>query len=164
MEGTIKEWEKTNHLNLCNLTHEHIRVVLRPNKIIGLCFVSDPELLMAHENESVELGLTEPGTEGSYEEITWYKIATSLSTTLIVIVYPAGGKPLYYNEYCSSSWTCLSSDKGKLDLNTGSLTINKVRLSDEGYYYYDFYADTEPDTGHKYEIQLLWESVSKSTS
>ena len=127
------------------------------HKIIGLCIISDPELLRAHENESAELVFIEPGTEGSYEEIIWSKGATGSSDTRIVFVHQSvrQGKPLYYNEYCSSSSPCESTEKGELDLNTGSLTINKVQLSDEDYYYYYFFANNAPvNTGHKYEIQV----------
>ena len=126
------------------------------HKIIGLCIISDPELLRPHENESVELVFTEPATEGLYEDITWSKGATGSSDTRIVFVLASvrQGKPRYYNEYCSSSSPCESSEKVELDLDTGSLTINKVQLSDEDYYYYFFYSNTKSDTGHKYEIQI----------
>ena len=105
----------------------------------------------------MELEFTEPWTQGSYEDITWSKGATGSSDTRIVFVRPSvrQGKPLYYNAYCSGSSPCNSSEKGELDLNTGSLTIKKVQLSDEGYYYYFFYIDRgAADTGHKYGIQL----------
>ena len=105
----------------------------------------------------MELVFTEPESWGSYEEIAWYKGATGSSDTRIVFVDPSAtqGKPRYYNEYCSGSSPCESSEKFELDLNTGSLTINKVQLSDEDYYYYEFYIDGgRADTGHKYEIQL----------
>ena len=124
--------------------------------MIGLCFISDPVLLRVEENSSVWLVFTEPGSGGAYEEITWYKGATS-SNTRIVFVHPSAkeGKPRYYNEYCSGSSPCESSEKGELNVDTGSLTINKVQISDENYYYYDFYIDGgTPDTGHKYEIHL----------
>ena len=122
--------------------------------MIGL---TDPVILRVHENELVELEFTEPGTGGTYEKITWFKGATGSSTRRIVFVHPdiTGGEPKYYNKYCSGSSHCESSEKVELDLDTGNLTINKVQLSDEDYYYYEFYIDGgASDTGHKYEIQL----------
>ena len=122
------------------------------------CFIADPILLGVHENERLQVQFAQPGTGGSYEEITWYKGATGSSQYRIVFFYPlaTGGKPLYYNEYCSGSSPCETSEKGELNLNTGSLTINKVQLSDEDFYYYYFYIDGgSADTGHKYEAQLI---------
>ena len=100
---------------------------------------------------------TEPGSGGSYEEIEWSKGATGSSFTRIVFVRPAvtAGEPLYYNEYCSGSSPCNLSEKVELNVDTGSITINKVQISDEDFYYYHFYIDGgTADTGHKYEIRL----------
>ena len=122
------------------------------------CFNVDPVKQQAHENERLQLEFTEPGTGGSYEEITWYKGATGSADWRIVFVHSSatGRKPLYYNKYCSGGSPCETSKKGELDLNTGSLTINKVQLSDEDFYYYDFFIDSgSPDTGQKYEVQLI---------
>ena len=105
----------------------------------------------------MELEFPEPGSGGAYEEITWYKEQTISSAYRLVFVHPAAtaGEPLYYNEYCSGSSPCDSSEKVELNVDTGSLTINKVQISDENYYYYDFYiGGGMPDTGHKYEIHL----------
>ena len=105
----------------------------------------------------MELVFTEPGSEGSYEEIKWYKGQTGSSAYRLVFVhsYVNGGEPKYYNEYCSGSSPCYSSEKVELNVDTGNITINKVQLSDEGYYYYKFYINGGvSDTGHKYEIRL----------
>ena len=90
------------------------------------------------------------------EEIRWNKDTTS-STGRIVFLHPTAteGKPLYYNGYCIASSPCVTSSKGKLNVNTGEFTINKVQISDEGFYYYRFYINNgSPDTGHKYEIHM----------
>ena len=104
------------------------------------------------------LNLSEPGSGGFYEEITWYKDQTGRSQYRIVLVHPGAteGEPLYYNEYCSGTSSCETSSKGELNVDTGELTIYSVNISDEGFYYYDSYMgiDGIPDTGHKYELDL----------
>ena len=104
----------------------------------------------------MELVFTEPGSGGPYEEIRWYKGATGSSATRIVFVHQSFtlGKPRYNNKYCSGSSPCESSEKFELDLNTGSLTINKVQLSDEDYYYYDVFTNDLRRFGYIYEIQV----------
>ena len=40
-------------------------------------------------------------------------------------------------------------------VTTGELTIYSVNISDEGFYYYQFYIDGGPaDTGYKYETEI----------
>ena len=107
----------------------------------------------------MELEFPEPGSGGPYEEITWYKNQTGASAYRIVFVHSSatGGESeySYYREYCSGSSPCYSSEKVELNVDTGNITINKVQLSDEGYYYYKFYINGGvSDTGHKYEIRL----------
>ena len=105
----------------------------------------------------VLLQFPEPGSGGPYEEITWYKDQTGTSQYRIVWLHSTAteGKPLYYNEFCSGSSTCDTSTKGELNVDTGELTIYNVNVSDEGFYYYNFYIYSSPaDTGHKYEIHL----------
>ena len=63
---------------------------------------------------------------------------------------------MYYSDYCSGSSPCNTSTKGELNVATGELTIYQVDLSDDDYYYHDFYIDGgSPVTGHKYEINLI---------
>ena len=62
---------------------------------------------------------------------------------------------------------CYTSSKGELNVNTGELTINSVTISDEGFYYYEFYMgyDGTADTGHKYEIHTeVYGKVTKFQS
>ena len=67
-----------------------------------------------------------------------------------------GGEPRYYNDYCSGSSPCDTSTKGELNISTGEFTIYNVEFTDDDYYYYDFYIDGgSPDTGHKYEINVI---------
>ena len=108
------------------------------------------------ENTVVTLNLSEPGSGGPYEEITWYKDETGSSENRIVFVHSAtSGEPWYYNEFCSGSSQCEASSKGELNVDTGQLTIYSVNISDEGFYYYYFYIDGGTvDTGHKYEIYV----------
>ena len=114
----------------------------------------DPVILKVEEKTEVVLNFTEPGSVGSYTEITWYKNRTGNSQYRIVFLKPSinGGVPLYYNEFCSGSIPCNTSSKVVLNTTTGELTIYSVNISSEGFYYYYFYIDGTPDTGHKYEI------------
>ena len=117
----------------------------------------DPVFLKAEENTEVILNFTEPGSGGSYEEITWYNDQTGASVYKIVFLKPSinGGMPLYYNEFCSGSSPCSTSSKVELKVDTGELTIYSVNISDEGFYYYYFYGEHgTPDTGYKYEIDM----------
>ena len=107
------------------------------------------------ENTEVVLNFTEPGSGGSYEDITWYKDQTWSSAYRIVYLLDLGEQPKYYNEYCSGSSPCDTSSKGELNVDTGELTIYSVAISDEGFYYYYFYInDGSANTGHKYEIHM----------
>ena len=115
----------------------------------------DPVILKVEEKTEVVLNFTEPGSVGSYTEITWYKNRTRSSQYRIVLLNPNinGEVPLYHNEYCSGTVTCNTSIKVELNVDTGELTIYSVNISDEGFYYYDFYIyGGSADTGHKYEI------------
>ena len=117
----------------------------------------DPVILEVKENTEVVLNFTEPGSGGSYEEITWYKDKTGSVNYRIVFLHPTtGGEPWYYNEFCSGSSPCETSSKVELNVDTGELTIYSVNVSDEGFYYYAFYIghNGTPDTGHKYEIDM----------
>ena len=108
------------------------------------------------ETVEVILNFPEPGSGGPYEEIAWYKDVTS-SAGRVVFLHPSatGGEPLYYNEFCSGSSPCETSSKGELNVDIGELTIYSVNISDEGFYYYDFYINGgSADTGHKYEIDM----------
>ena len=103
------------------------------------------------------LAFPEPGSGGAYEEIIWYKDQTGDIRYRIVFVHSTvtKGKPLYYSNYCSGSSPCDTSSKGELNVDTGAFIIHSVDISDEGFYYYDFYIDGgTPDTGHKYEIHM----------
>ena len=109
------------------------------------------------EKTEVALNLSEPGSGGSYDEITWFKDQTASIQYRIVFVHPSatGGEPLYYNDYCSGTSPCDTSNKGKLNVNTGEFTIYSMAISDEGFYYYQFYIDGGPaDTGYKYETEI----------
>ena len=65
------------------------------------------------------------------------------------------GTIYYYNEYCSGSSPCETSDKGELNTTTGGFTIFNAQFTDTDYYYYTFYISAEePNTGTKYEINL----------
>ena len=103
------------------------------------------------------MSFPEPGIGGSYEEITWYKEQTGSKEYRIVLLHPSatGGKPLYYNEYCSDVSPCDSSSEGELEPTTGTFTIYNTQISDEGFYYYKFYINGgSASTGQKYEIEL----------
>ena len=123
-----------------------------------IIFILDPVALIAQEGSEVRLQFTEPGSGGTYDEITWYKGATGSSNYRIVFLHSSatGGEPKYYNDYCSGSSPCDTSTKGELNITTGEFTIYNVEFTDDDYYYYDFYIDGgSPDTGHKYEINLI---------
>ena len=98
---------------------------------------------MAQQEKPVTLNFTEPGSGGPYQEITWYKGATGDINHRIVFVrlIATGGQPWYYNDYCSESSPCGTSEKGHLNISTGEFTIYSVKLIDDDYYYYDFYID-----------------------
>ena len=126
-------------------------------KVIGIFLCKDPVVLKVEEKTEVALNLSEPGSGGSYEEIIWSKDQTASSQYRIVMLYPAAtaGEPKYYNEFCSGSSTCETSNKGKLNADTAELTIYSVNISDEGFYYYYFYiSGGTPDTGHIYETEI----------
>ena len=108
------------------------------------------------EKTEVLLNFIEPGSGGPYEEITWSKDQTGSDQYRIVFLHSAtGGEPWYYHDFCSRSSPCYTSSKGKLNLDTGELTVYSVTISDEGFYYYDFYIDGgSAGTGHKYEIYM----------
>ena len=117
----------------------------------------DPVMLRVEETRVVVFEFTEPGSGGPYADITWYKDQTGSSDYRIVFLRPSvnGGVPLYYDEFCSGSSPCNTSSKGKLNVDTGELTIYSVNITDEGFYYYDFYIeDGRVDTGVKYEIDV----------
>ena len=126
-------------------------------KVIIIFLSKDPVLLNVEENAEVVLNFSKPGSGGPYEDITWYKYQTGNSQYRIVFVHPSAttGESWYYNEFCSGSSPCETSRKGELNVVTGKLTIYNVNISDEGFYYYDFYIEGgAPNTGHKYEIEL----------
>ena len=116
----------------------------------------DPVVLKVEEPTEVILNFIEPTSEGSYEEISWYKDQSGSSNYRIVFFHDevTEGKPKYYNEYCATSSPCDTSSKGELNADTGELTIYSVNISDDGFYYYKFYISGTPDTGHKYEIDM----------
>ena len=129
-------------------------------------YFKDPVTLKVEEKTEVVLNFTEPGSGGSYEEITWSKDQTGSSQYRIVFLKPYlnGGMPLYYDEYCPGTDTdmCYTSTKGELKVDTGELTIYSVNISDEGFYYYYFYIGSGTvDTGRKYEIELKIYGKSK---
>ena len=101
------------------------------------------------------LKFTEPGDLDSYNTMTWYKPNRG---SKIVTLDPkvAGGRPQYYGDFCTGIEPCYVTDKGQLDTTTGELTLYRVNVTDEGFYYYEFTSfDTRfEDTGIKYEIHL----------
>ena len=99
----------------------------------------------------MKLEFPEPGTPGSYEEITWYKGSTSGGDRIVFFI---SGALNYYGEYCSGSSPCSTSSKGELNTDTGEFTIYRALPTDADYYYYKFYSSGTPDTGRKYEIIL----------
>ena len=114
--------------------------------------LTDPILRQVRENQHVQLEFSDPHTGRPYDEIWWSKGSRRSRDTRIALLHPdiTGGDILYYNKYCSGNDPCETSEKVKLDANTGSLTINQVQLSDEGYYYYRFFIDVEGRSyGHK---------------
>ena len=121
-------------------------------------FILDPVVVTAQEGSEFGLQFTESDSGGPYEEIVWYKGATGNSNYRIVFVHPSttGGEPKYYNDYCSGSSPCNESTKGELNITTGEFTIYNVELTSDDYYYYTFYIEGgSPDTGQKYEINLI---------
>ena len=109
------------------------------------------------EKTEVVLSFQEAGSGGPYEEIDWSKGKTDNSANRIARLHPSTGvELLYWNEYCSGGTSpCDTSSKGELNIVTGDMTIYSVTISDEGFYYHDFYIDGgTPDTGHQYEIDL----------
>ena len=127
-------------------------------KVIGIFLCKDPVIFEVEEKTEVALKLSEPGSGGSYEEITWSKDRTGSSQYRIVYLIPEinGGTPMYYNDFCSGSSPCDTSDKVELNITIGELTIYHVNISDEGFYYYYFFMGNggTPDTGYKYEIDM----------
>ena len=122
-----------------------------------LIYPSDPWKLAVEENMDAKLSFSEPGSGGSYDEITWYKERTSGSKYRIVFLHPSAteGQPRYFNDYCSASSPCDTSSKGTLNSITGTFTIYDTQISDEGFYYYNFFIDDgSASTGRKYEIEL----------
>ena len=99
---------------------------------------------------------TEPDFGGPYEKIVWYKGTTNGSGRIVFVNNSVPeGQPLYYNDYCSGRSPCETSSKGELNPATGEFVIHSVDLTDDDYYYYDFYVDGgSSDTGLKYEINL----------
>ena len=129
---------------------------MRDNSVyLYICIFLDPVILKVEEMTEAVLNFTEPGSGGSYEEITWYKDQTGGSQYRIVFVHSSatGGEPNYYDEYCSGTSPCDTSSKVELNVDTGELTIYSVNISDQGFYYYYFY-DGTVDTGNKYEIHM----------
>ena len=113
--------------------------------------VSDHRVVMVRKGKQVSLEFIEPGSGGSYDQITWYKGTNRSSKDKIVSL--AGGKLRYYNDYCSGISPCNTSRKGQLNTTTGELTIYQVESSDVTYYFYNFMGSSH-DTGGKYEINL----------
>ena len=117
--------------------------------------ILDPVILKVEEKTEVVLNFTEPGFGGLYDEIRWSKDQTGGSQYRIVFLHPAiaGGQPQYYNDYCAASSPCETSTKVELNVDTGEISIYSVAISDEGFYYYEFFIEGgTPDTGSKYEI------------
>ena len=112
--------------------------------------------LIAQEGSEVSLQFTEPGSGGPYEEIVWHKGAINSSGRIVFVNNSVPeGQLLYYNDYCSGSSTCKTSEKGHLNKTTGEFTIYSVELTDDDYNYYDFYISRgSANTGLKYEINL----------
>ena len=118
----------------------------------------EPVLIHAEEHSEVVLSFTEPGSGGPYEDITWFQGGTVAIFYRIVFLKPSVNvdEPLYYDDYCSRSSPCDTSSKGQLNISTGDFTIHKVSLKDDGFYYYDYFIDGgTPNTGPKYEIDLV---------
>ena len=136
--------------------YENIYYEGNKNQVLFVAIILDPVVVTAKEGFEVLLQFANPGSGGPYEEIVWYKGATGSTDNRIVFVHPAatGGQPLYYNDYCSGSSRCYTSEKGQLNTTTGEFTIRSVELTDGDYYYYDFYGGGSTATGHKYEINL----------
>ena len=108
--------------------------------------------IVVQENSQYTLEFEEPAIPGTYEEITWYKGSTSSDET--IVIYINGETLRYYDDYCSSSSRCSTSEKGELNTDTGGLTIKSVELSDDDYYYYRFLNPGSYDTGIKFEYNL----------
>ena len=110
---------------------------------------TDPVDLEAEENSEFILKFAKPAKAGStFEEIRWYKGSRANS----IVYYVQGAKPTYFKDYCSSH--CNASNRVSLDSNTGQLTIFKVNLRDEDYYYYKYSIHGEHECGNKYEIKV----------
>ena len=108
--------------------------------------------ITVQDKSQLTLKFEEPAASETYEQITWYKGSTYGGDR---IVFYISGMVYYYNEYCSGSSRCSTSEKGSLNTDTGEFTMNGVELSDDDYYYYKFYApDSSVDTGVKYEYSL----------
>ena len=102
------------------------------------------------EGSELRLQFEEPAPPGNYEDIRWYKGSTNGDGRIVHFSEDAQVFN-YYGDYCSSSSPCDVSDKGELDIRTGTFTFHQVQLNDDDYYYYHFYPG---DTGHKYEYSV----------
>ena len=79
----------------------------------------DPVALQVVPESEFSLTFSEPGVEGLYEEITWYK---GTRDDTIALYHPdlTGDDVLYFGEFCSDDESCDTSEKG--------LHITKARL------------------------------------
>ena len=133
-------------------------IICFENKNLDRNNVVDPVILNVEENTTAVLSFADPGSVGSYDEITWYKNQTGGSKYRIVYVHPSttGGEPKYNNEYCSGTSPCDTSAKGQLNVDSGEMTIYSVIIRDELFYYYSFHTrgDVKANTGKKYEFRI----------
>ncbi len=120
------------------------------SEVLGVC-VSRIKYTVIEGTSTLVLPTAEPATPGTYIQIVWRKgnppaqICTYLSDLRPDVVYQG--------EYCDGSDSCSTSSRGRLDINSGELTINDLDYRDSDFYYYDFQADI-PDNSASYELQV----------
>ena len=121
-----------------------------------LIYFADSQVVSAEEGSQLQLKFAEPASSGVYENIIWYKGMKQGDRRIATVLHSSSDQAQYFNEYCAEISRCQNSNKGVLDPNTGTMTINSVEITDEDHYYYYFstYGDVTKDTGEKYEIKV----------
>ena len=122
--------------------------------MILVFFSADSNVFEGEENSTVKIPFSQPG-QGTYEAIRWYK-GHRRNRVAFYKEGLNGGQVLYQGDFCPEEELCLeSSPKGQMDTATGELTIYSAELSDDDYYFYDFFNYVNTNTGHDYQIYLV---------
>ena len=123
---------------------------------LPLVFVVDRKIFSVEEGSEIVLKFVETAKDGAYGDMTWYKGSIDVDKRIATALHSTNFRAVYFNEYCSGSDQCRTTDKAALDTITGEMTIHNVAPIDDDYYYYAYSTINSgiQDIGKKYEIKV----------